>query len=145
MHTLVFYAFCNMDDMSWGTKGQTDDGSQQGPYYKEKVEFLISWLLWNSISTLFMVIVYFSLENKGLIVLALGVYGTVQIVIKCTFAVFYHIKYYFTKIFFSECIFSRKKRIYRAFNQKVKNDLSQSNCNRKLEASAILIGTDFKN
>ncbi len=42
MQTLVAHAFCNVDDVSWGTKGSTGKHGDQG-YYTEKVFFVSSW------------------------------------------------------------------------------------------------------
>ena len=38
-HTLVIYSFCNIDDLSWGTKGDLGvSGTKK--YYNEKVKFV---------------------------------------------------------------------------------------------------------
>jgi len=40
-HTMVIHAFCNVDDVSWGTKGS--GGSGVNKYELDKVFFVGSW------------------------------------------------------------------------------------------------------
>lgn len=39
--TMVIHAFCNVDDVSWGTKGSSGAGISK--YQKDKVFFVTSW------------------------------------------------------------------------------------------------------
>ena len=41
--TMVIHAFCNVDDVSWGTKGSTGQGGKK--YETEKVFFVSSWYI----------------------------------------------------------------------------------------------------
>ncbi|CAD8178979.1 unnamed protein product [Paramecium pentaurelia] len=51
-HLFITYAFCRIDDLSWGTKGLTEDNSQNKVFtdkiYK-KYLFVIKWILLNCI------------------------------------------------------------------------------------------------
>ena len=48
MHTLVIFAFCNIDDVTWGTKGLAS-GDTKSPYFDDKIRFVAKWLVTNSI------------------------------------------------------------------------------------------------
>jgi chitin synthase len=40
-HVMMIYAFCNVDNVSWGTKG--NKGSRVQRYLIEKVSFVADW------------------------------------------------------------------------------------------------------
>lgn len=40
-HVMLIYAFCNVDNVSWGTKG--NGGSRVQSYLIEKVSFVADW------------------------------------------------------------------------------------------------------
>lgn len=42
-HVMVIYAFCNVDNVSWGTKG--NKGKRVSGYLIEKVSFIANWYL----------------------------------------------------------------------------------------------------
>lgn len=44
--TLVAHAFCNVDDVSWGTKGSTSKHGEKG-YDTDKVFFVSNWYSFN--------------------------------------------------------------------------------------------------
>jgi chitin synthase len=46
--TMVIYGMCNVDDVSWGTKGATGSGGQSR-FFDTKVFFVSSWLFYNCI------------------------------------------------------------------------------------------------
>jgi len=46
-HVMLIYAFCNVDNVSWGTKG--NNGKRIHRYLIEKVSFIADWLLYNAI------------------------------------------------------------------------------------------------
>ena len=46
-HVMLIYAFCNVDNVSWGTKG--NKGQSVHGYLIEKVSFIADWLLYNAI------------------------------------------------------------------------------------------------
>lgn len=54
-HTFVIYAFSNVDDVTWGTKGVQQDKSmarknseKQEVYYKNKLHFFGKWIACNA-------------------------------------------------------------------------------------------------
>jgi len=47
--TMVAHAFCNVDDVSWGTKGSTGAHGGGKKYETEKVFFVSTWLFYNCI------------------------------------------------------------------------------------------------
>lgn len=44
--TMVIYGMCNVDDVSWGTKGATGSGGVS-KFFTKKVYFVSSWLFYN--------------------------------------------------------------------------------------------------
>lgn len=46
MNSMVIYAFCNIDDVSWGTKGANKSGTKK--YEVQKIRFVATWLFWNA-------------------------------------------------------------------------------------------------
>jgi chitin synthase len=46
--TMVIYGMCNVDDVSWGTKGATGSGGQS-KFFDSKVFFVSTWLFYNCI------------------------------------------------------------------------------------------------
>lgn len=46
-HVMLIFAFCNVDNVSWGTKGNS--GRRVQRYLIEKVSFIADWLLYNSV------------------------------------------------------------------------------------------------
>ncbi len=46
--TMVIYGMCNVDDVSWGTKGATGAGGQSR-FFESKVFFVSTWLFYNCI------------------------------------------------------------------------------------------------
>ncbi len=54
MHTLVIFAFSNIDDVTWGTKGLAG-GSGEKPYFKEKMKFVGTWLFTNAVLAYIMI------------------------------------------------------------------------------------------
>ncbi|KRW99162.1 hypothetical protein PPERSA_07405 [Pseudocohnilembus persalinus] len=46
-NTLVIFSFCNIDDVTWGTKGITS--GEVNDYYLSKIQFVSSWIFQNSL------------------------------------------------------------------------------------------------
>lgn len=107
--TMVINAFCNVDDVSWGTKGSTASGVSK--FLVNKVYFVSTWyflflfrLFINSILTfVFIYVDIISRKNDptrpDLILLAIAVYGSAVICIKTIFAVYHQLKW----LFFERC------------------------------------------
>lgn len=48
LHTLVIYAFCRIDDLSWGTRGDEDKDGNKKEYTKwKKYVWVIHWITIN--------------------------------------------------------------------------------------------------
>jgi chitin synthase len=88
----LIYSFCNIDDVSWGTKGCTDSG--KNIYYEEKIKFILGWMFGNSIMSWALIQLFNGIEDKGWMIMAIGIYGTVIISIKFLFAAVHHIWFY---------------------------------------------------
>jgi|JI61114C2RNA_FD_contig_71_2041390_length_1908_multi_2_in_0_out_0_4 hypothetical protein len=96
---MIIFSFCNVDDVSWGTKGATDDSGQK-KFAVKKMYFVSKWLFWNTVICFILFLLQFVLKQDGVIrdiyvLLALAVYSTLEMVIKTTFAILNHIKFYF--------------------------------------------------
>lgn len=95
--TMVIHAFCNVDDVSWGTKGSSGSGGKK--YEVDKVFFVGSWLLVNSIlAFIFLYIDIISTENNvnnhgDVVLLAIAIYATAFMLIKTLLAVYNHFKW----------------------------------------------------
>lgn len=88
--TMVIYGMCNVDDVSWGTKGATGSGGQSR-FFENKVFFVSSWLFYNCI--LAYILIYIDVvvpqrsgSDGGIVLLAICIYATVQIGIKTLLA-----------------------------------------------------------
>ena len=99
-HTMVIYGFCNVDDVSWGTKGATDTSGQK-KFATKKMYFVSSWLFWNTVLCFILFFLRYILSDKEgsdtngiIILLALGAYSTLTFFIRTIFAVINHIKFY---------------------------------------------------
>jgi hypothetical protein len=89
----LIFAFCNIDDFSWGTKGQMgNDGDRK--YRDEKILFLVKWMFSNSVFTYILISTYNIIDNKSYMILAIGTYGTAIIFLKFFFGIVHHIKFY---------------------------------------------------
>ena len=96
--TMVIHGFCNVDDVSWGTKGTSTHGVNK--YNQDKVFFVSSWLLYNCI--LAYIFLYIDVvvpqrtnTNGGKVFIAIAFYATFIIVAKTIFAVYNHFKWIF--------------------------------------------------
>lgn len=75
-HTLLLYAFCNIDDFSWGTKGSSDDGGSANTSYRDfKIYYMAKWLFWNSLLAFFLVAMNEYFGGRGYVVLGIGGYA----------------------------------------------------------------------
>lgn len=78
---LIIFSFCNIDDVTWGTKGLSDskDGNS---YYQDKVKFLIRWFSANALFLLILIGGNIFSGKTPYIILGIGFYGTVYLGIK---------------------------------------------------------------
>lgn len=50
MHTLLIYAFCNVNDLSWGTKGRDAESTRSAildKFLSYKIRFVSYFIVWN--------------------------------------------------------------------------------------------------
>lgn len=91
---MLIYAFCNVDNVSWGTKG--NKGQRVQRYLIEKLGFVANWLFFNAIlAFIFLYIDFFMPRDtkKGIILLAIGVYATAILFIKVVLAIGHQLKW----------------------------------------------------
>jgi len=97
---MLIYAFCNVDNVSWGTKG--NNGKRVHRYLIEKVSFIADWLLYNAIlAFIFLYIDFFMPREtkKGIVLISIGVYASSIMFFKVLFATYHQIKW----ILFEKC------------------------------------------
>ena len=93
-HVMLIYAFCNVDNVSWGTKG--NKGQRVQRYLIEKLGFVANWLFFNAVlAFIFLYIDFFMPRDtkKGIILLAIGVYATAILFIKVVLAIGHQLKW----------------------------------------------------
>lgn len=103
--TMVIHSFCNVDDVSWGTKGSTGSGVKK--YEVDKVFFVSSWLFYNALLAyifIYIDIVVLESDNPSangqrgaLVLIIIAFWVTITIVLKTLFAFYYHFKWLFTE------------------------------------------------
>ena len=105
-NTMVIHAFCNIDDVSWGTKGASS--SSQEKYQTQKIKFVANWLFWNCV--LAFVFIYIDIVipnsknntgpdgNRRMVLIALAFYGTFYLTLKALLAFYHQIKWLFNRL-----------------------------------------------
>lgn len=91
-HTLVIFAFCNTDDVTWGTKGVNDDVANS--FFSSKMGFVSGWLFTNGL-VCYLLMVLNSFNNSATyIVVVIFAYASVYIFLRTFFAILYHVLYF---------------------------------------------------
>ncbi|KAL4500526.1 hypothetical protein ABPG72_002950 [Tetrahymena utriculariae] len=107
---LIIFSFCNIDDVTWGTKGLSDS-KEANSYYQEKVKFLVRWFASNIILLLALIGGNVFTGKTPYIILFIGLYGTAYLAIKTILAIINYIKYFiFNKIYYKYQIRKTKKK-----------------------------------
>jgi chitin synthase len=80
-HTMVIFSFCNVDDVSWGTKGATDNSGEK-KFATKKMYFVSRWLFWNTLLCFILFLLEFILHQDAFItnfyvLLVLALYSTI--------------------------------------------------------------------
>ena len=112
--TMVIHAFCNVDDVSWGTKGSSSSGVNK--FQIDKVYFVSTWynislyiyrLTVNAVLTF--IFLYVDIISKStdptrsdIILLVIAIYGSAVILIKTIFAVYHQMKW----MLFERCCYT---------------------------------------
>ena len=108
-HTFVIYAFSNVDDVTWGTKGVQQDKSsllkdiqRQEEYYRSKTKFFGVWISSNTAICFLLIVIneiFVEEQNKAVILTAIGMASTIIVTVKCVFGVLHHIRCIFLDLF----------------------------------------------
>lgn len=133
LHIMIIYAFCRIDDLSWGTKGadSSEHSGNEQKFYLEKVEFVGGWILANAIVTYIVTVLISSIDNKYYFMTALIAFTTGLLIIKTVFAIIYQL-IFVNWIDKSSIIsaFERKKQFYkeqtRQINQYIKDVVQEA-------------------
>ena len=94
-HTMPIFSICNVDDISWGTKGSVEkEGGKD--FQKEKSYVVGSWILKNTVVCfiLFMVDLY---VQGSYITIGIAGYSTVVYCFKCVIAVINQLRFLFSR------------------------------------------------
>ncbi|EAR87998.1 chitin synthase (macronuclear) [Tetrahymena thermophila SB210] len=92
-HVLLIYAFCNVDDVTWGTKGIGKD-SEKTNFYLNKVQFVGKWLLLNAVFVTLLISVNLFFAQTPYVMLGIGTYGTSYLAIKSILAAVNYLRYF---------------------------------------------------
>lgn len=97
LHIMVIYAFCKIDDLSWGTKGSYDaeENAKSKEYKDFKVGFVATWLLINGIISYIVIVLMSDQSYKDIFLTVLITFITGLVAVKSFFAFIYQIKYVF--------------------------------------------------
>jgi len=94
IHTLLIYAFCNIDDLSGGTKVLKLNSELLKISNKYKIQYVYRWLCLNMLLSYVMIIVNTDPIFKNYFILVISFVFTANLSFKAFFAVFNHLKYY---------------------------------------------------
>ncbi|KAL4499716.1 hypothetical protein ABPG72_017256 [Tetrahymena utriculariae] len=129
-HILLIFSFCNIDDVTWGTKGLTD--SKQNEKQKDKkIKFVGNWIFWNAFLLTALLTANSISSNTPYVIMVLGGFGTIYSFIKTFFGIIHYLKYFLIdKLFY--CFTSRKNKVvYTQITSQINNffDNARSNQN----------------
>lgn len=136
IHTLLIYAFCNIDDLSGGTKVLKLNADLVKISNKYKIQYVYRWLSLNMLVTYIMIIVNTDPIYKNYFILVIVFIFTANIAFKSCFSVLNHLKFYlYEKHLYNYKIRSRIEE-YKArskdlmkYIDNIKRTLSQTNVN----------------
>jgi len=100
VHTLLAYAFANIDDFTWGTKGLSNDAEKNAfaeQNRRAKLAFVGSWIFSNAMLAYILLMVNDFWSNKEYLLMAIACYGSMYMVTKVSMAVMHHIGYHTCK------------------------------------------------
>lgn len=97
LHIMVVYAFCRIDDLSWGTKGAHDsqENSKSKEYKDFKVNFVSTWLVVNAVLSYVIIVIMSDPDYKSIFLTILITFITCLVTMKAFFALLYQLKYIF--------------------------------------------------
>lgn len=103
VHTLIIYSFCNIDDLSWGTKNldaQSVAKTRLNDFKGYKVKFVAGYILINSIAIFLLLIFTESESFRSYFVLSLSYVFTAVQLIQSLCAILYEFKYFIERIIY---------------------------------------------
>lgn len=109
IHTLLIYAFANIDDLSGGTKIIKTNTLLTAISQKYKIQYVYRWISLNMLVTYVMIIVNTDPVYKNYFILVISFVFTANLAFKSTFAIINHLKYYFYERFYYD--YKIKQRI----------------------------------
>lgn len=124
VHTLLIYAFCNIDDLSWGTKGLDAGSSMNDKSLKYKAQYVYKWLILNMVLAYVISILNFDSTFKNYFIITVGYYFTIGLAFKAFLAVIYHFKYYLIERVQYHFKMREKKGEYYVKSKEMKNYIS---------------------
>jgi chitin synthase len=97
--TMVIYGMCNVDDVSWGTKGATGSGAQS-KFFNNKVFFVSSWLFYNCVLAYLLIYIDVVVPQRngtqgGYVLLGICIYASFQIGFKAVLALVHFVWWIF--------------------------------------------------
>ena len=108
IHTLLIYAFCNIDDLSGGTKVLKTNPELMKKSNKYKIQYVYRWLSLNMLVTYVMIIINTDPVYKNYFILVISLIFTGNLAFKSIFAIMNHLKYYlYEKHYYNYCIQQR--------------------------------------
>lgn len=132
VHTLLIYAFCNIDDLSWGTKGMDAASSLDEKGLKFKCSYVYKWLMLNMLVAYVCSILNYSTIFKNYFILVMGYYFTFGLGFKAFLAIIYHFKYYIIERLIYSFTMNEKKGEYQ-----VKSNEMKKYINSKIRKAAV--------
>ena len=129
IHLFIIYAFCRIDDLSWGTKGldanSKDSSKMQNTNLNKKVHFVIKWMLINGIFGFFFASLTMKPLVKSIILMIFAGFLSLIIIIRCIFSITYYLWYWFYfKIKIAIFVYN-KKDDYKSQSHKNKYDIKE--------------------
>lgn len=100
-HTLLIFAFCNINDLSWGTKGKDsksdidNSDSLEQSFLDYKINFVGRWVGTNMLISFILGILAENIEVRNLMILVLGYYFIINLGVRSLCAIVENIKYRF--------------------------------------------------
>ncbi|EAR90453.2 chitin synthase (macronuclear) [Tetrahymena thermophila SB210] len=91
---LTIYSFCNLDDVTWGTKG-LQNSSQNEIFVTDKVRYVKYWIWINAgLLLAFLCSSLIPLDKTPYVIIGIGIYGTCYNTIRITGGITNYLKYY---------------------------------------------------
>lgn len=97
IHLFFIYAFCRIDDLSWGTKGDnTSDNEKNAKVFEsEKLIFVAKWIASNCTFSIILSVLTYDPQIRNYIILVIGYYSTGLVALRCVLSMWFYIRYYF--------------------------------------------------